>query len=136
MVTPGTLTWFGTGVRPPEDSLPDLPTLPYAVLAEPDEDDSYWSTDGDTLAEGHLQIDCYAGTKGQARSLGDALAAALNDAPLLFAAGVLVYLRQSSRSAALDPDPAPAGAIAGRRRGSSGSCTAPTSPRGNRPCPS
>lgn len=103
LVGPGTLAWFGTGLAPPGV------VLPYAELAEPEEDDSYWTTDGDGLAEGHLEIACFAATKKAARAIGDRVAGALEDAPLRFAAGILVYLRQSGRTAALDPDPAPGG---------------------------
>lgn len=83
--------------------------LPFAVLLEPDEDDEYWSTEGDALADGHLQVTIYAGDKKSARLLGDRVSALIHDAPLEFQAGTLVYLRQSSRLAALDPDPGPGG---------------------------
>jgi hypothetical protein len=105
MVQAGPLTWFGTGINPGADVDP----LPYASLGEPDEDDSYWTTQGDGAADGHLVITCYAGTKKAARKLGDQMFAAMQDAPLQFAAGRLVYLRQVGRSAELDPDPAPGG---------------------------
>jgi hypothetical protein len=104
-MVPGVLTWFGTGTSPGFGTAP----LPYGVLHEPDEDDDDLNTSGDRTAEGHLEIHCYAPTKKAARKLGDAIEASLKDAPLEFTAGWLVYLRQSGRTAELDPDPAPGG---------------------------
>lgn len=105
-LVPAQLTWFGTGE-------PEQPTLPYADLAEPDEDDTDLNTSGDRTAEGHLEITCYASSKKAARLMGDrvnaAIVAAVQAGTVLFAAGTLVYLRQSSRTAMLDPDPAPGG---------------------------
>jgi Protein of unknown function (DUF3168) len=105
-LVPVDLNWFGTG-------MPEQPVLPYADLAEPDEDDSDLNTYGDRMAEGHLEITCYASTKKAARLLGDQVAAAIGAAvvagTVLFAAGTLVYLRQSGRAATPDPDPAPGG---------------------------
>lgn len=110
LVLAGSLTWFGTGPAPSgAGSARPGPDLPYAQLGEPDEDDSWWTTSADQLATGHLAVSCYAATKKAARLAGDRVAAALNDAPLAFSAGVLVYLRQSARTATLDPDPAPGG---------------------------
>lgn len=97
------LTWFGPG------EAPDRQPLPYATISEPDEDDTYWNTQGDGLADGHLEISVFAGDKKSARWTGHLIKEALNDAPLLFSAGTLVYLRQSGRTAGLDPDPAPGG---------------------------
>lgn len=105
MVAPGSLTWFGTGTSPGFGTAP----LPYAVLHEPDEDDEDLNTSGDRMAEGHLEVHCYGPTKKAARALGDRVEALLKDSPLQFSAGWLVYLRQSGRSAVLDPDPAPGG---------------------------
>ena len=104
LVAAGTLTWFGSG-----EDIGASATLPYAVLAEPDEDDEYSSTSGDSIATGHLEIHCYAATKVASKALGVAVAKQLNDAPLVFSNGLLMYLRQSSRTNDIDPDPAPGG---------------------------
>jgi hypothetical protein len=103
LVAPGLLTWAGLDLAEPGTG------LPYAVVLEPDESDSALNTEGDQLADGHLAIACYAASKKEARLAGDRVSAALQDAALAFAAGDLVFLRQESRSAALDPDPAPGG---------------------------
>jgi hypothetical protein len=105
LVSSGQLTWFGTGRDPGASTAP----MPYGVMAEPDEDDDDLNTSGDRMAQGHLEIHFYAPTKKLARSLGDQAEASLKDAPLLFSAGWLVYLRQSGRMADLDPDRAPDG---------------------------
>jgi hypothetical protein len=103
LVASGPLTWFGTGDAEAGQA------LPYGDLVEPDEDDSDLNTSGDREADGQLEIHFYAADKKSAKRLGDLAEASLKDAPLLFSAGWLVYLRQSSRSAVLDPDPAPGG---------------------------
>lgn len=103
LVGPGPLTWAGLDLAEPGQP------LPYAVALEPDEADSNLNTGGDLLADGHVNINVYAATKRDAIALGRRVAAVLQDAPLRFAAGTLVYLRGASRSAALDPDPAPGG---------------------------
>lgn len=108
LVATGALTWFGTSAAQGKVQGRTL-QLPYAKVGEPDEDDSYWTTDGDGLADGHLEIAAYAATKKAARVLGDSIAASLQDAPLAFKAGILIYLRQTSRAAELDPDPGPDG---------------------------
>jgi hypothetical protein len=105
LVATAKLTWFGTCESPGFGQA----ALPYGVLSEPDEDTTFWSTQGDGLAEGHIEIQCFAPTKKAARLLGDLCFSALHDAPLQFAAGLLIYLRQSGRTAFLDPDPAPGG---------------------------
>ena len=102
LVAGGVLTWFGTGFEVE-------PEMPFGRLEEPDESDTYWTTEGDGQGDGHLVIHCYAGTKGQAESLGLALFAQLQDAPLAFRSGILTYLRQSGRSCHQDPDPFPGG---------------------------
>jgi hypothetical protein len=103
LVAAGALTWAGTGLAPPGQA------LPYCSAGEPDEADEALDTQGDQLADGHLMLTCYAGSKKAARLAGDRVAAALQDAPLEFLAGSLVLLRQVGRSAMLDPDPAPGG---------------------------
>lgn len=105
LVEAGTLTWFGTGVNPGFDTAP----LPYGQVGEPDEDNEDLNTQGDRTADGHLEITCFGPTKKEARALGDRVASALTTPPLAFTAGILVYFRQSGRTASLDPDPAPDG---------------------------
>jgi hypothetical protein len=103
LVAAGALTWAGTGLAPPGQA------LPYLSVGEPDEADSALDTQGAQLADGHLALTAYAGTKKAARLAADRAFAALQDAPLEFLAGSLVLLRQVGRSAELDPDPAPGG---------------------------
>jgi hypothetical protein len=103
LVAAGALTWAGTGLAPPGQD------LPYCSVGEPDEDTTYLDTDGSAMADGHLVLTCYADGKKAARLAGDRAARSLQDCPLVFAAGSLVLLRQASRSAELDPDPAPGG---------------------------
>ncbi len=73
---------------------------PYAVFYEPQEVESFDTTDGgdpSSLIEGVYRIDVFATKKLVARQLSENLADALNDAPLVFTNGVLIYLRRVQR---------------------------------------
>ena len=81
----------------------DLPRTPppYAVFDEPTEFENYESPDQDGLsssvARGVFNLTVYTTEKLVARQYGDMLAASLNDAPLIFTDGILLYLRRSER---------------------------------------
>lgn len=77
---------------------------PYLEFYEPEEDESYETADGtglpSTLADGLLSFDLVCpGSLGKlgTRQLGELVIEALNDAPLTFLDGVLVYLRRTKR---------------------------------------
>lgn len=73
---------------------------PYLVFYEPQEVEGFETTDGTTqssLIEGVYRIDVFATGKLAARQLSEYVADALNDAPLYFQNGTLVYLRRVQR---------------------------------------
>jgi hypothetical protein len=77
---------------------------PYLGFFEPTEEESYESADGtgltSTLTEGLLAFELVGSQamgKLGTRQLAEQISAALNDAPLTFQDGVLVYLRRSMR---------------------------------------
>ena len=74
---------------------------PYLEFSEPDEDESYESADytgqPSSLTDGVLGLDLVGTGKLQVRLLAEQIAAELNDAPLTFTDGVLVYLRRTTR---------------------------------------
>jgi hypothetical protein len=86
---------FGSDISLPKTS------LPYLNFSEPDEDESYESADytgqPSSLSDGVLGIDLVGTSKLQVRLLAEQVSAVLNDAPLTFADGVLVYLRRMTR---------------------------------------
>lgn len=90
--------------------------LPLLVFAEHAEPERYESPDGSgtvgVVEEGEVELAVYAATKAQARQLRRALVAALDDAPLRFATGTLLYLRARRRQGALGPVPGPDGSDA------------------------
>lgn len=74
---------------------------------------NYTAANGNTPTsrtdDGILQVRCTATSRRTSKQCGDAVADALNDAPLTFAEGVLTYLRESGRRNDRDPDPGPNG---------------------------
>jgi hypothetical protein len=89
--------------------------LPYARVLELPADEQFESADGAGVVHyyeaGELQLDVFAASESSARSLGKLAAAALNDAPLLFADGQLLELRQSRAFFAPEPDAGPGAAV-------------------------
>jgi hypothetical protein len=75
--------------------------LPYAIFDEPDESEDYETQDQtnrySSTIRGVFHLTVLADEKLAARRLGDMAAASLNDAPLVFQDGVLMYLRRSER---------------------------------------
>jgi hypothetical protein len=74
---------------------------PYAVFDEPMEVEHYESRDGSgrisSLVEGVFHMTVYDSEKLTTRQRADMIAASLQDAPLVFVDGGLVYLRRSER---------------------------------------
>jgi hypothetical protein len=75
--------------------------LPYAVFDEPMEVEHYESRDGSnrysSLVEGAFHLTVYDAEKLAVRKRADMVAASLQDAPLVFTDGELLYLRRSER---------------------------------------
>jgi hypothetical protein len=90
-----TLLKFTSDVEPPRTG------MPYAVFNEPEEVEHYETEDGSrrlsSTVYGAFQINVYAREKLLVRQYADSIGEALNDAPLVFTDGVLVYLRRSER---------------------------------------
>ena len=108
LVATGPLTWLGTGLAPPETD------LPYAEIGEPEDEAEYQSEGEDGWApyddRTTIPISIFAPTAKGAKDLANLVEKSLNDAPLTFLAGELLYLRRAARAnPALDPDPAPDG---------------------------
>ena len=76
-------------------------TLPYLCFSEPEEVEGYETPGpndhGSSLAEGMFVLEVYNVTKISARTLAEQIARRLNDAPLVFDDGELVYLRRIDR---------------------------------------
>lgn len=93
--TSSTSLKFTSDIEPPKTD------APYAVFNEPEEFDGYETIDHtgrpSSLAEGYFQLSVYATEKLLVRKLADMVAASIDDAPLVFTDGVLVYLRRSER---------------------------------------
>jgi hypothetical protein len=74
---------------------------PYAVFSEPTEIEHYESVDHtnriSSLVEGVFHLTVHDVEKLAVRRLADLTAASLQDAPLVFTDGVLIYLRRSER---------------------------------------
>lgn len=74
---------------------------PYAVFDEPMEIESYESADQSgrysSLVQGSFNLSIFDVEKLAVRRKADMVAASLQDAPLLFTDGVLIYLRRSER---------------------------------------
>ena len=86
---------------------PGPKVMPYVEVYEPNESDSFDSAG--QVARGSLQLNVYAGSRPELRALSAALMAALQDAPLVFVSGTLLYLRPAGRSFQKETDPAPGG---------------------------
>jgi hypothetical protein len=86
---------FGSDISP-RDTNP-----PWLDFFEPDEEEGYESVDytgqPSSLCDGTLGIELVGTGKLAVRLLADQVAAVLNDAPLVFQDGVLVYLRRTKR---------------------------------------
>ncbi len=78
------------------------PDYPYLVFQEPQESETYESqsqTDnGSSLSDGIVDFDVMAPSKTSCRQLAILVAKALNDAPLEFEDGGLVYFRHVSKT--------------------------------------
>lgn len=89
--------------------------LPYARILEMPAADTFQSMGADGLTDyferGELQLDVFAASESSARSLGKLTASVLNDAPLVFADGTLLELRQSRAYFTPEPDAGPGTAI-------------------------
>ena len=100
---PQIVSAFGDSATTPKfvsDILPRSLGPPYLVFYEPHEDEEYETIDArgpSTIAEGVFHVDLVGTGKFAVRQLAEQVAAALNDAPLTFLDGVLVYLRRSVR---------------------------------------
>lgn len=82
------------------DDAPRETGYPYAVFYEPEEVESFETTDGtaiSSLIAGVYRIEVFSNRKITARRLSETIADRLNDAPLVFTNGVLIYLRRSVR---------------------------------------
>lgn len=81
----------------------ELPTskMPYAIFSEPMEHETYETPDQtgrfSSLVTGYFVITVLWTEKQTSRKLADLVAASLQDAPLVFTDGVLMYLRRSER---------------------------------------
>lgn len=106
-LNPTIVAALGDAVTPKfaSDAEPRNQSPPYLVFYEPDEDEGYESIDSvrnqaSSVCEGRLGMElvCPAATgKLGTRQLAETITAALNDAPLTFADGVLIYLRRTQR---------------------------------------
>jgi hypothetical protein len=81
------------------------PSAPYLVIGEPGAIREYHGV-GQWIDRGNLNISVYAVGRFAASEFAKAVAASLNDAPLVFRGGELMKLR--SRSSQSNPQPAPA----------------------------
>lgn len=85
--------------------------VPYARVLELPAGATFESADGAGLVHyyeaGELQLDVFAASESSARSLGKLAAAALNDAPLVFADGQLLELRQARAFFVPEPEAGP-----------------------------
>jgi hypothetical protein len=102
--TPTIVSAFGDGGYPAPKFFSDITPRdidpPYLVFYEPQEVETFETTDGSTpssLVEGVYRIDVFATGKLAARQLSEYVADCLNDAPLYFQNGVLIYLRRVQR---------------------------------------
>jgi len=96
---------FGDSPTTPKyftDLQPPGTAVPYIAFDSPDEERTYES-DGTWLAEGTLTVEIACGNttpggaKTSARLLAEAVSAILQDAPLFFTEGDLIYFRRSER---------------------------------------
>lgn len=82
--------------------------IPYAEVYDVSESSVYGS-DRVAVKIGQVQINSYAKTRTAARQIGDAVAAILNDDPLVFQIGSLDYFREDGQHTSKDPDRGPGG---------------------------
>ena len=101
---PALVAAFGDSTTTPKFSSDLAPTKtapPWLEFFEPEEDESYESEDytglPSSLCDGTLGCELVGTGKLQVRLLAEQVAAVVNDAPLTFADGVLVYLRRTAR---------------------------------------
>lgn len=89
--------------------------LPYARILELPADTTFESADGAGVIHyyeaGELQVDVFATSESQARTLGRLVASALDDAPLIFATGTCLEIRRSRAFFTPEPDAGPGTAI-------------------------
>lgn len=83
---------------------PAVDMKPFAIVTEVGSSRDYMAKNFDAsfIEDGSLQVSVFARTRAFAVAGGNAVAAALNDAPLTFTGGVLMYLRQTNRYASRD----------------------------------
>lgn len=85
--------------------------IPFCRILEVSASDTFQSMGADGLIcyfeRGELQIDVFASNESTARALGALVRAVLNDAPLVFADGALLELRQTAAHFVPEPDPGP-----------------------------
>ncbi len=79
------------------------PSYPYLIFQEPQESETYESQSesedgGSSLSDGFVDFDVLAPSKTSCRELADLVAKTLNDAPLVFDDGGLVYFRHMSKT--------------------------------------
>jgi hypothetical protein len=86
---------FGSDLAAPKTG------YPYLNFFEPDEDESYETADQtglvSSVADGTLALEIVASGKLQVRQLSEQVAAVINNAPLTFADGNLIYLYRTTR---------------------------------------
>ena len=90
----------GTADKFASDAEPPGIDPPYAVFHEPEEVESFETTNGiavSSLVDGVYRVEVFGTGKLLTRRLSEAVADRLNDAPLLFTNGDLIYLRRSAR---------------------------------------
>jgi hypothetical protein len=88
--------------------------LPYLVFTDSGDETASYQTESDDGSIGvndyqTLQLTVYAASRAAARRLRRAVEKTLNDAPLLFTQGTLLYFRRAGRLVQKDPDPGPDG---------------------------
>ncbi len=78
------------------------PSYPYLIFQEPQESETYESesetSDSSYTSDGIVDFDVLAPSKTSARQLADLVAKTLNDAPLVFDDGGLIYFRHVSKT--------------------------------------
>ena len=90
----GTVDKFVSDAEPPRIE------PPYAVFYEPEEVEGFETTNGTAMSSlivGVYRIEVFSTGKKHTRILSENLADRLNDAPLLFTNGTLIYLRRTQR---------------------------------------
>ncbi len=78
------------------------PSYPYLIFQEPQESDTYESesetSHSSSVSDGIVDFDVLAPSKTSVRQLADLVAQTLNDAPLVFDDGGLIYFRHVSKT--------------------------------------